>query len=686
MAGDNQQGFIILENSGTINQNLGRGADEQPESALSVLLELLSSEHTRLGIPQAVPGTCQWFVNTEQYRTWRNHPTSSLFFLSAGPECGKSVLCRYLLDSGAFAGGRPQVCHFFFRDGQQSQTKAEDALSILHQLLFHETQIHPDVRMVLPAYRAHGSKLRHRPDLLWKMLSDLSKKSEAGEIICIIDAIDECEPESRSDLLADLVSFFQKKGATACSIKFSVSGRRYESVLGDFNRLVDISSYLSLDANEYSEDISRDIDTFLEFRLRDLLGSRSAAGRNRIAQRLRQQTSAQKTSLRLILTLDWIKQMDKSKFAISRIETELESIPTGLSDYHEKILQRIGSVDAALMMLKFVVAAERPLHLDEINVCWALSQVSPGTNAPEPDAELFHSDRIRDEVENTCGLFVQIYENHAYLLHQTAREFLLSTSSSAEATDDTRVKNRWKGRFSLMEAHSQLALPSLMCVCASSRKLHASTFRPTVKLNSTHLDDLPKDGTISDGLLEYAMLHWRDHWALCTDATRQMLCPLLMSACKGFEEGESAIVYAIDNDLEMVVDLLLRNGEDINQMRLGRTLISNALWSSSRRCIDLLIDVKADLLQRDQRRMKLGWWKPQEGRYAPVQYACNDPHLLQKMLRSGLDVAAAVNLQPSLLILAAASREDMSVILLLHALTVSNVPLEIYEHQCVEAA
>lgn len=47
-----------------------------------------------------VKGTCEWFFNDEGFCDWRDGPNSSLFWISAGPGCGKSVLSRALIDGG----------------------------------------------------------------------------------------------------------------------------------------------------------------------------------------------------------------------------------------------------------------------------------------------------------------------------------------------------------------------------------------------------------------------------------------------------------------------------------------------------------------------------------------------------------------------------------------------------------
>ena len=90
--------------------------DNQKERAL---LQDLTSDYEgyKNFNPRKVDGTCEWFLDDDRFRTWRDSNTSSLLWVSAGPGCGKSVLSRALIDEHRLSTNvtTSTVCHFFFK-------------------------------------------------------------------------------------------------------------------------------------------------------------------------------------------------------------------------------------------------------------------------------------------------------------------------------------------------------------------------------------------------------------------------------------------------------------------------------------------------------------------------------------------------------------------------------------------
>jgi hypothetical protein len=87
-------------------------------------------------IEDRVEGTCQWFLNHDNFRHWLQQDSGPPL-VSADPGCGKSVLAKYLVDH-ALPQSVPDVyiCYFFFKD--QVQNTARQALcALLHQLFSH---------------------------------------------------------------------------------------------------------------------------------------------------------------------------------------------------------------------------------------------------------------------------------------------------------------------------------------------------------------------------------------------------------------------------------------------------------------------------------------------------------------------------------------------------------------------
>ena len=68
-----------------------------------------------------------------------------------------------------------------------------------------------------------------------------------------------------------------------------------------------------------------------------------------------------------------------------------------------------------------MLGAVRPLTLNEMNVALSITEDS----CCLADLDLESSSSFRTTVRDLCGLFVNIRDSRIYLLHQTAKEFLL---------------------------------------------------------------------------------------------------------------------------------------------------------------------------------------------------------------------------------------------------------------------
>ncbi|KAH6666684.1 hypothetical protein B0J14DRAFT_453997, partial [Halenospora varia] len=151
--------------------------------------------------PFPVRGTCQWFLGHANYINWRDSPTSSLLWVSANPGCGKSVLSKFLTRKGLYST-KPIICYFFFKDDNEDQKTATNALcALLHQLLDQKSDL---LGYAVEVYNRNGDSFTKNVDLLWSILITASEDPKAGEIICILDALDECRNSELKYLLQKL--------------------------------------------------------------------------------------------------------------------------------------------------------------------------------------------------------------------------------------------------------------------------------------------------------------------------------------------------------------------------------------------------------------------------------------------------------------------------------------------------
>ena len=149
--------------------------------------------------PQRVPGTCEWFLRDKRFLEWQNHKASSLLWVSADPGCGKSVLSRCLIDEAHLSSSvmASTTGFFFFKEGQEGRTTASDALAAVLHRVFDQNPSTELINHAIPSWKSRGQGLRGMFGELWSILMKVAKDPNAGEVICLIDALDECEEESR---------------------------------------------------------------------------------------------------------------------------------------------------------------------------------------------------------------------------------------------------------------------------------------------------------------------------------------------------------------------------------------------------------------------------------------------------------------------------------------------------------
>lgn len=341
-----KQIYDILNNDQAV-----RREERQDDKEAEVLATLVSDYKTdKDSISQRISGTCEWFFDDSRFLKWRDDKDSSLLWVSAGPGCGKSVLARSLIDEMRVCttAMTSKICYFFFKNGQEHRTRSVHALSaILHQL-FGNTSL---ISYALPYYKRCGPKLSSMFSELWEMLLNCIKDPNAGEIICILDALDECGEDTRDQLISSLIEFFQKERnkISSFTLKFLVTSRPYDHIESQFERLTNASSYIHFDGDDQSEKIGQEINLVIDHKISSIARSFSPDDRNRIAGRLKGMEN--RTYLWLFLTFDIIEKSRSVYSKASKIETLLSNLPLKISDAYEKILAKSSDRNTAVIML-----------------------------------------------------------------------------------------------------------------------------------------------------------------------------------------------------------------------------------------------------------------------------------------------------------------------------------------------
>ncbi|KAL3475083.1 ankyrin repeat protein [Aspergillus californicus] len=547
-----------------------------------------------------VPGTCEWFTHHPQFTKWNQSGNSELLWVSADPGCGKSVLTRYLADKYLPSGVRT-VCYFFFKDDNVDQKRVTKALaSVIRQLLV--AQPHLVQESLLDKSETSGDQLVESFNELWNMLVQATADENAGEVVCVFDALDECQEDDRKTLIQAIESLYLKNLGKR-NLKFLMTSRPYDHIRRDFSKLEKSlpTIRLSGEDEENVEQISREIDLVITERVRDM-GERNDLVPDECDFIVEKVTSVQnRTYLWVNLALNVIEKMPG--FTKGHVHDTIRDIPEDVDAAYTRILDRSLDHAKARKLLHIVTAAERPLTLRETSVALAFS------TEDQPIHKIAHNiqtgdKRIQTMIRDLCGLFLVVIDRKVYLLHQTAKEFLVRQSRNF-VPEDTKAST-WRHSLHPEESHRVLAG---ICTLYLSQDMTQDSFC---------------------GFMEYAARNWAAHFRRASVSSKDPITKRGRKLCQTgsisfkawtafynpniwlFFPDNADILIASYLELIAVVKLLLETKNvdiESKDSKYGRTPLSWAAERGHEGVVKLLLETKnVDIESKDSNgRTPLSW-------------------------------------------------------------------------------
>ncbi|KAI9776691.1 MAG: hypothetical protein M1839_009418 [Geoglossum umbratile] len=392
------------------------------ESSCEQLLRTSDYERYKDRNPDRVEGTCHWFLEHPNFQTWHQSNASSLLWVSADPGCGKSVLSKSLVEKELKSTESLATCYFFFKDDDVKQKSVTHALSaLLHQLFLQRKFL---IQHAIPDYKSEGNLLPTLFHKLWTILIKAATDPKAGKVVCILDALDECEESGRYDIIKALNTFYKKANnpdGNPSKLKFLATSRPYLDIERRFTELTHNMPSVHLQGEKESEAISEEINLVIHFEAHNRIGLELKLNDSERSFLERELSSMpHRTYLWLKLILDVIRnEIGPTKKKLKQI---IDSLPDTVDKAYEAILSKVRDKKRAGKLLCIVVAATRPLTLNEMNIALAIED----HHRSSKDLDLEDEIRFEGTVRQLCGLFISVIDQKVYLIHQTAKEFLLA--------------------------------------------------------------------------------------------------------------------------------------------------------------------------------------------------------------------------------------------------------------------
>ena len=406
---------------------------------------------------------------------------NDLLWISADPGCGKSVLARSLIDVELKAQApNVSICYFFFKDNDEQNSLATALCAIIHQLFATQPNL---LRHAQESWQKNGSKIQQEVGELWRIIEAVTFDPAFCNTICILDALDECHPIDQHKLIHNLNVFYAERGLLHGQgwLKFLITSRPYDVIMEEFLPTIQQCPHVHVPGEKENVQIREEISLVVKSRVSSL--GRLLHLSLQFQQMLEYQLirMEHRTYLWLHLAMDDLRIMLRNSLRPEKESIQL--IPRSVEEAYIKILDRVppNRVTDVKTILCIIVGARRPLTIEEMAIALGLANTPSSRTA---DEATLNPVGLSEKIRQLCGLFVFVNNSRIYLIHQTAREFLLSKT----------VENRQHWIFQRSETED---LMSQICI------------------NYLLLDDIiskPTPGNASGpSLLEYCAEHWADH-------------------------------------------------------------------------------------------------------------------------------------------------------------------------------
>ncbi|KAG8664730.1 uncharacterized protein FPOAC1_013510 [Fusarium poae] len=246
--------------------------------------------------------------------------------------------------------------------------------------------------------------------ILTKMLEDPILK----DVVLVVDALDECITD-RPKLLDFIV---QTSSSSSSHVKWIISSRNEQDIQGALD-YAEQKVRLHLELNPDS--ISKAVGTYIKYKVGQLARRKNYDTQTRDAISNHLTSNANDTFLWVALVCQELadSELTRKRHTLAK----LKSFPPGLNPLYKRMMEQISNSDDADICKEILATASvvyRPITLEELKV------LAPSLEDDDYDD--------LPQIISSCGSFLTLREGVIYLVHQSAKEFLLNEVSDQVLT------------------------------------------------------------------------------------------------------------------------------------------------------------------------------------------------------------------------------------------------------------
>ncbi|KAI1419545.1 hypothetical protein F5Y12DRAFT_233766 [Xylaria sp. FL1777] len=470
----------------------------------ALILDSLRFDHMdarQWSIKKADTNTCAWFLKTPEYVNWtRSH--HNFLWIKGKPGAGKSTLMKFLLGQLNKQKDRGLLLSFFFNARGHDLEKTTTGLyrSLLLQLL----ESRSDLRYVLEKVRiGHFWTVESLKSLLEEAVQGLGD----SPLVCLIDALDECEEAQ----IRDMVSFLSGPYIIKNRSRICFASRHYPHIT------VRAAVNVVLESQRgHSQDIARYINNTLNIENSYLAQD--------ICSDLQKKASG--VFMWVVLVVD-ILNRENDTGREHAFRERIQELPKDLHElFHNILIRDNENVDGLVLCLQWILFAREPLTLEQLYFA-IVSGREPKYLASCHSSNTSKKCMKKYVLDNSKGL-VELTESNiptVQFIHESVRDFLLKDGLSKIKPDisenipgqshDTLKKcclayTNMEAMKYLKEPYSRALTQEFPFLEYATQEVlyHADQAQRRDVNQQNFLDTFPRSTWVKlHNMLEYSMLH-----------------------------------------------------------------------------------------------------------------------------------------------------------------------------------
>ncbi len=290
----------------------------------------------------------------------------------------------------------------------------------------------------------------------------------------IINALDECMRG-----MPQLLHWIDENASTSADVRWIVSSRNMHEIEQQL-RLDGSRTRLSLELNPWH--VRQAIQAYIKHEVARLVCLNDDEQRRHEVR----DTLCRKADGTFLWVALIVKELQHTR--PWRVESTLERMPSGLTPLYKQMLERVRylppeEAELCRLVISTATIAYRPLHLAELAVLAGL---------PE---DISHNIRHVEQVVDMCGSFLTIQADYVYLIHQSAKDYLMGEGSGVIFASGCPA------------VHGAMFSRSLQIMSKTLRRDPYDLHYPASLIPATPPESNPLAST------RYSCVYWVDHFA-----------------------------------------------------------------------------------------------------------------------------------------------------------------------------